>query len=51
MVVDGVEQEVRPVGEEHEHEDHVEELEQDVEGKEVVVTTGNKFNNYCKPSP
>ena len=39
MVVDGVEQEVRPVGEGHEHEDHVEELEQDVEGKEVVVVT------------
>ena len=39
MVVDGVEQEVRPVGEGHEHEYHVEELEQDVEGKEVVVVT------------
>ena len=39
MVVDGVEQEVRQVGEEHGHEDHVEELEHDVEGNEVVVVS------------
>ena len=39
VVVDGVEQEVRPVGEEHGHEGHVEELEHDVEGKEVVVVS------------
>ena len=37
MVVDGVEQEVLQVGEEHGHEDHVEELEHDVEGNVVVV--------------
>ena len=39
MVVDGVEQEVLQVGEEHGHEDHVEELEHDVEGNEVVVVS------------
>ena len=37
--MDGMEQEVRPVVEERGQEDHVEELEQDVEGKEVVVVT------------
>ena len=39
MVVDGVEQEVRPVAGEHGHENHVEELERDVEGNEVVVVS------------
>ena len=39
MVVDGVEQEVRQVVEEHGHENHVEELERDVEGNEVVVVS------------
>ena len=37
MVVHGVEQEVRQVVGEHGHENHVEELERDVEGNEVVV--------------
>ena len=39
MVVDGVEQEVLQVGEELGHEDHVEELEHDVEGNVVVVVS------------
>ena len=39
MVVDGVEQEVRQVAGEHEQEDHVEVLERDVEGNEVVVVS------------
>ena len=37
MVVHGVEREVRQVAGEHEQEDHVEVLERDVEGNEVVV--------------
>ena len=37
VVVDGVEQEVQPVVEERVPEDHVEELEHDVEDNEVVV--------------
>ena len=39
MVVDGVEQEVRPVAGEQGYENHVEELERDVEGNEVVVVS------------
>ena len=39
MVVHGVEQEVRQVAGEHEQEDHVEVLERDVEGNEVVVVS------------
>ena len=39
MVVDGVEQEVLQVGEAHGHEDHVDELELDVEGNVVVVVS------------
>ena len=39
MVVDGVEQEVRPVAVEHGHENHGDELERDVEGNEVVVVS------------
>ena len=39
MVVDSEEQEVRQVAEEHGHGDHVEELDRDVEGNEVVVVS------------
>ena len=39
MVVHGVEREVRQVAGEHEQEDHVEVLERDVEGNEVVVVS------------
>ena len=39
VVVDGVEQEVRPVVEERGHENHVEELKHEVEDSEVVVVS------------